>query len=87
MPAPEGLTQDLQFAWENAWTSKGDGTPPGVFIGAVKTAHTTFYFYKEGANYWYENDYDREVRAKREVKRKRERDQRGNGYGGYYGRR
>lgn len=86
MAAPEGITEELKMAWENAWSAQTDGTPHGTYIGAVKTEHTTFYFYKDGTNYWYENDYDREMRAKQEAKRKQKlQQQNGSRYGGYYG--
>lgn len=87
MSSTEGMPLELQNAWDNAWSARGEGTPPGVYIGSVTTEYTTYYFYKEGLNYWYENNYDREMRAKQKAKKKRERNQRRNGYGRYYGRR
>lgn len=88
MPAPEGTTPELQMAWDNAWSPQKEGTPPGTYIGAVKTEHQTYYFYKDGQKYWYENDYSREMRAKQEAKKKQKQQQQyANSYGGYYGRR
>ena len=71
MPAPEGLSPELQEAWGNAWSF--DGRPPGKYIGSVKRGTRTFYFYKHGNDYYYESDYDREMREQqRERRRNRE---------------
>ena len=71
MQAPEGLTPELKEAWGNAWSY--DGRPPGEYIGAVKKGNRTFYYYKHGQNYYYENDYDLEMRYKKKLKKRYER--------------
>jgi hypothetical protein len=38
--------------------------------------NTTFYYYKDGARYWFEDDFDREMRQKLNEKKRRERQER-----------
>lgn len=73
MPAPEGLTPELEEAWGKAWSF--DGRPPGKYIGSVKQGSRTFYFYKHGNDYYYENDYDLEMRHQRKLKKISEREE------------
>jgi hypothetical protein len=86
MTEPAGLTPELRLAWNNAWSVSPDQTPSGVFIGAVKTENTTFYYYKDGENYYYENDFDRQMRVKQKEKKQQQMQQQysiKNRYGAY----
>ncbi|MBO1696384.1 MULTISPECIES: hypothetical protein [Lachnospiraceae] len=38
--------------------------------------NTTFYYYKDGSRYWFEDDFDREMRQKLNEKKRRERQER-----------
>lgn len=65
MPAPEKLSPELEKAWGQAWSY--DGHPPGKYIGSIKQGSRTFYFYKHGNDYYYENDYDIDMRHKKRL--------------------
>ena len=68
MPEPEGLTPELQEALGKAWSY--DGRPPGKYIGSVKRGTRTIYIYKHGNDYYYENDFDIEMRQKAKLKKR-----------------
>lgn len=48
MSSPEGLTPELQEAWENAWSTPGQ--PPGAYIGSVERAGEIFSVLREGVS-------------------------------------
>ena len=54
----------------NIARSLPDG-PRGKYIGAVAKGRTTYFFYKDGKEYFYETDYDR--RRRKELKNARSR--------------
>lgn len=75
MSSPEGLTPELQEAWENAWSTPGQ--PPGAYIGSVERAGEIFYFYQEGQKHWFETEYSRRKRKEQAEKKRQERQQAG----------
>lgn len=86
MTEQAGLTPELKLAINNAWSVSPDHVPPGIFIGAVKTEHTTFFYYQDGENYYYESDFDRQMRAKQKEKKQQQLQQQyslKNRYGAY----
>lgn len=68
----------LETARSNAWSSSE--APRGRLIGQETSGSKTYYFYQEetedGPVYWYETDYDREMRKKEREQRFRKRNRR-----------
>ena len=73
MQEQEEVSKQLQEAWGKAWSCSGK--PPGVYIGTVCKGGKNYYIYKQGQEYAYETDFDREMREK-ERERKCSREQR-----------
>ena len=51
-----------------AWSFCGD--PPGVYIGSAMKNGKMFHYYKKGFNYFFENDFDIEMREKEKERRR-----------------
>ena len=68
--------RELDQAHGNAWSYPGAAAPAGTSIGSRRVGNTTFYYYKDGARYWFEDDFDREMRQKLNEKKRRERQER-----------
>lgn len=62
MKQQEGASTELELAWGIAWSCSG--SPPGDYIGNVCKGGRRYYFYRQGKEYYYENDYDREMRKR-----------------------
>lgn len=70
MEMQEKLKPELEEALGKAWSCSE--RPPGKYIGSITKGSRTFYFYKNGLEYFYETGFDREMREKlRERKRRR----------------
>lgn len=69
MSEPKELTTELEEALGNAWSY--DGKPPGKYIGSVVQGGRKYYFYKDGKEYYYENEFDLEMRHKKKLRRRR----------------
>ena len=67
----KGVSNELEEAWGKAWSCSG--RPPGVYIGNMTKGATRFYFYKQGQDYYYETDFDREMRIIQRERRANER--------------
>lgn len=46
------------------------GEPPGVYIGSENNNGRMYHYYQKGSEFFYENDYSREVRAKEKERRR-----------------
>ena len=69
--------RELDQAHGNAWSFfNGAAAPSGTYIGSRRVGNTTFYYYKDGSRYWFEDDFDREMRQKLNEKKRRERQER-----------
>lgn len=64
-------TTELEAAWGKAWSCSG--SPPGIYIGSFCRGGRRFYFYRQGQDYFYETDYDREMRTIQRERRLNER--------------
>jgi hypothetical protein len=73
MQEQKGATTELEEAWGKAWSCSG--SPPGIYIGSFCKGGRRYYFYKQGQEYFYETDFDREMRAEQR-ERRRNREQR-----------
>ena len=86
MPVPEGTSEKLKIAWENAWSVPPGERPHGDYIGKIQTVHHTYYFYQDHDKYWYETEYDRQqAETLARVKRQKWENRRKYGYYGRYG--
>lgn len=59
---------ELIKGFGQAWSFSGD--PPGRYIGTVTQAGRNFYIYKNGQEYFYDTDFDREMRESEKKKRR-----------------
>jgi hypothetical protein len=60
MPVPDGISPELQAAWEQAYSTSD--MQAGEYLGSIDTGSRTYFFYKRGSDYLYETDFDREMR-------------------------
>lgn len=68
MQEQKGASNELEEAWGKAWSCSG--RPPGIYIGNVCKGKRRYYFYKQGQEYFYETDYDREIRLEQRERRR-----------------
>lgn len=68
--------KELEMAHNNAWSYPGAAAPAGTYLGSRRVGNKIFYYYKDGARYWFEDDFDREMRVKLNEKKRRERQER-----------
>lgn len=61
MPIPEGISPELQIAWEQAYSSCD--LPAGEYLGSVEAGSRTYFFYKRGPDYLYETNFDRNMKV------------------------
>lgn len=68
-----GSIEELKEARKEAWSWPGPDHPPGDYIGSVSSAIAgrTFFFYRNGQDYYYETDYDMSIRHEQKLKRRR----------------
>lgn len=59
---------------KEAWSFPDD--PPGEYIGSENQNGRLYHYYKKGLEYFYETDFDREMKAKGKAKRRQKREQR-----------
>lgn len=67
MEVQEKLKPELEEALGIAWSCSE--RPPGKYIGSITKGSRTFYFYKNGLEYFYETDFDREMKQKEKERR------------------
>ncbi|WP_143318898.1 hypothetical protein [Clostridium sp. HBUAS56010] len=60
-------TPELMEALGNAWSCSD--RPPGKYIGSMVRGGKNYYYYKNGLEYYYETDFDREMRQKAKERR------------------
>jgi len=69
MQEQKGATEtELEEAWGKAWSCSDK--PPGKYIGPLTQGKKIYHFYKQGQEYFYETDFDRETRVKEKEKRR-----------------
>lgn len=78
MTVPNGISPELQIAWEQAYSSCD--LPAGEYLGSVDAGSRTYFFYKKGPEYLYETDYDRKMKI---LLKKRRDDKRWKDRSGY----
>lgn len=71
MSKTQELTPELREAQGKAWSTPGP--PPGKYIGTIIKGNMAYHYYKDGRNYYYENDFDIEMRKKVRERRRREK--------------
>lgn len=71
MEMQKKLTPELEEALGKAWSCSE--RPPGKYIGYITKGSRTFYFYKNGLEYFYETGFDREMREKLRERKRRSR--------------
>lgn len=49
------------------------GEPPGVYIGSENNNGRMYHYYQKSSEFFYENDYSREMRAKEKERRRLKR--------------
>lgn len=64
--------EKLMEARGKAWSYPGAKQPKGEYLGAVQCGNITNYYYKDGDRYWFESDFEREMREKERLRRRRE---------------
>lgn len=47
--------QELQTAWQQAYSVPPGTRPPGSYIGSIEKNGRVYEFYKDGNAYWYES--------------------------------
>lgn len=62
------LDPRIKEEMKEVWSFPGD--PPGEYIGSENKNGKMYHYYKKGSDYFFENDFDREMR-KKEKERKR----------------
>lgn len=65
------MQDEAQVAWENARSICPGEEPKGIYLGCIQKEGTNYHFYRDGTDYYYETDYDREHKGRKKKAWKR----------------